>query len=85
MTEIRIDDDLCACARKAAEREGYASLEAFVTAAIAERVQRPKRRSFLEAAHRLRERLAAEGLSEEEILAEFERSRELPPHAPKLP
>ena len=75
MPQIRIDEDLCARARDAAEREGFETLEAFVAAAITERVDRPKRAQFREAAHRLRERMAEAGLSEEAVLAEFENFR----------
>jgi hypothetical protein len=75
MPQIVIDEDPCARAREAAEREGFETLEAFVTAAITERVGRPKRVRFQEAARRLRERAVEAGLSEKAILAEFERFR----------
>jgi hypothetical protein len=61
---------------KQIQREGFRTVDEFVAAAVTERVMRPQRRRFLELAGQLRERMADVGLTEEELLADFEQWRD---------
>jgi len=77
MQQVFLDEDIIARARLAAAREGFATVEAFIAAAIAERPSRPNRDQFRQRVAGLRERLHQARLTELEILADFERFRRL--------
>jgi hypothetical protein len=76
MKPIQLDEDLLSRAREAAQREGFGTVDEFVAAAVTEWVMRPQRRRFLELAGQLRERVVEGGLTEGELLADFDQWRD---------
>lgn len=76
MSEIAIDDALLEKARCVAAEQGYTSLEEFVTSAVAAKVERARRERLLASARTVRSKLEAAGLTEAEVLDDFERFRD---------
>lgn len=76
MSEIVIDDELLARAREVATSEGFASLEEFVASVLAERVRQPRQADFREGTRTIQEAVSAAGLTESQVLDDFERFRD---------
>jgi hypothetical protein len=75
MSMIAIHDDLLSKAREEAARAGFSTVDEFVSHAIARDIDEARRRQLRESTAETRKAMLAAGLSEEEILADFERFR----------
>jgi hypothetical protein len=76
MSEIAIDDALLEKARRVAAEQGYASLEEFVSSAVAAKVERAGRETLLASTGTIHSKLEAAGQTEAEVLDDFERFRD---------
>jgi hypothetical protein len=73
---VAVQDQLFERVEEAARKAGYIGVEDFVTEALEEKMLRLKRERFASAADRIRARREELGVTEEEILADFERFRD---------
>jgi hypothetical protein len=76
MTMIAIDDDLLSKARQEAARAGFPTVDEYVAHLLAREIDEARRRRLRESTAQTRKAMLAAGLTEEEILEDFERFRD---------
>lgn len=73
MTVLR--EDIRKAAEKVAREWGFSSIDDFVNEAVEERILELKKHKFVERSDKIKEELRREGISEKDILDDFENKR----------